>query len=766
MKTRVVGGALFVVICSLQAFSQVGVWKNYTSMQDVRAVARSGNTYWAATSGGLFSWTDGNGDRFLRLTNAEGLKSTDLTAVAVDKNGNVWTGAATGMIHAYFPSTNSWRYVRDIVDKTDQTNKRINSLAVHGDTLLVSSAFGLSVFRISQFQFGDTYTKFGTLTNGVNVSSAAIINRKIFSIITSGSSTYRIAYADLSNPNLLPPDAWTLQEFGGPARKKQLEVFNGTLFASTTNGLFRLIGNFWTAVDSFAGKDLVAITASTQQLAAVTTDSLVYSLSQQNVFTQVGTKLPTAPTSLSLSASSEAIVGGTGNGLLSLAGGTWRSHFPNGPNSNQFVSIAVDGKGNVWGASGSANGKGFYRLRGQEWQSFSRPTSKLPTNNYYRVGVGCDGSVWVASWGYGVVLMTEDANAVDTNRIYGKNVGLASAVLNDSNFVVIGPAVCDKKGNTWMSVHNAVNKRVLAVRRPHANPDSGWGTLPAYVGSLGDATAIYITEGYVSRPLAVDASDNLWIASVREGRKGLLCLNNRGSATDSVAETVVTSSHGLPDDNIRCIAFDRDNDIWVGTEKGIGIVLDASNPTRSGGVASYKPLNDYIINAIAVDPLNQKWVATTKGAFLYSQDGTQPLAQLTVENTEGKLIDNDIKDIAIDPKTGTVYFGTLNGLASLNTAAVEPRLEFDDLTISPNPYRIPTTVPLTIDGLVEGSKMKILTIDGRLVRELETPGGRIGFWDGKDETGKEVASGIYLVVAYSETQKDKVAKGKIAVLRR
>ncbi|MBI5471496.1 MAG: hypothetical protein HY961_04035 [Ignavibacteriae bacterium] len=766
MKTRAVGGALFVVIVSLQAFSQVGVWKNYTSMQDVRDVDRSGNILWAATSGGLFSWTMNDGNTFAKLTNADGLRSTDLTSVAIDKNGNVWTGAATGMIHVYFPATNTWRYVRDILDKTDQTNKRINSLAVFGDTLLVSSGFGLSVFRISQFQFGDTYTKFGTLTGGVSVLSAAMSGGKIYAVILSGTTTSRVASADLSNSNLLPPDAWTLSQFGGGALHKHLRVFNGTLFASANDGLFRLTGTTWALVDSFAGKNILSLTTSSQKLVAVTADSLAYSLSSQNEFARIGTKLPSTPTSATITASGEAIVGATGSGLLTFSGGTWTSHYPNGPNSNQFVSVAVDNKRNVWGASGTANGRGFYKFTGKDWLSFSRPSSKLPTNDYYRIGVGCDGTVWASSWGRGVVRMTEDATTVDTNRISGRNVGLAPAVLTDTNFIVIGPVVCDRAGNVWMSVHNATNQRVMAMRKPHANPDSGWGTLPVYVGSVNDPKAVYTTNADVSRPLAIDASDNLWIASVREGRKGLLSLNNRGSATDSVAETVVTSTHGLPDDNIRCIAIDRDNDIWVGTEKGIGIVLDANNPTRTGGIASYKPLSEYVINAIAVDPLNQKWVGTTKGAFLYSQDGTQPLAQLTVENTDGKLIDNEIKDIAIDPQTGTVYFGTLNGLASLTTSAVEPKLEFDELAVSPNPYRLPATVPLTIDGLVGGSKIKILTIDGRLIRELDTPGGRIGFWDGKDSNGNDVASGVYLVVAYSESQKDKVAKGKVAVLRR
>jgi ligand-binding sensor domain-containing protein len=262
----------------------------------------------------------------------------------------------------------------------------------------------------------------------------------------------------------------------------------------------------------------------------------------------------------------------------------------------------------------------------------------------------------------------------------------------------------------------------------------------------------------------VDAFDNLWSAVRDPAFKGVISFGNRG-AIDSVAAFHVTAADGLPSDDIRTIVVDRDNDIWVGTTKGIGIILDPSNPLRPGGIASYRPLNGLTINTIAVDPLNQKWVGTTEGVIHLSPDGTQLLNAFTVETTEGKLIDNDVRSIAVDPLTGTVYFGTTSGLASLTTAAAAPKQSFDELTIYPNPYFLPSTVPLTVDGLVENSSLRILYIDGTLVRDLRTPGGRIGFWDGKDTEGNDVSSGIYIVIAYAEDG-SQLAKGKAAVLRR
>jgi len=202
----------------------------------------------------------------------------------------------------------------------------------------------------------------------------------------------------------------------------------------------------------------------------------------------------------------------------------------------------------------------------------------------------------------------------------------------------------------------------------------------------------------------------------------------------------------------------------VGTDKGIGIILDPSNPLRTGAVAIYKPLFGLVVNTIAVDPLNQKWVGTTAGVFLLSPDGTQQLASYTVENTGGKLIDNDVKSIGVDENTGTVYFGTNSGLASLTTSAAAPKTSFDELRVYPNPYYVPGSVPLTVDGLMENSTLKILTADGALVREVQTPGGRIGYWDGTDQSGSVVASGIYIIAAFSDTGAS--VNGKVAVIHR
>jgi ligand-binding sensor domain-containing protein len=733
-----------------------GIWRNFTSMKDVSSVAQAGTTYWATTSGGLYSWKEGS-STYQQYTTAEGLQTVDLTAVAVDSSGSVWAGASNGVIQVLAPETGVFQTLLSIAN-SGQTNKGINSFSVYGDTLLICTDFGLSVFRIEKFEFGDTYTLFGSIPQGTRVAvlSAVIFQGYFWAAITNGQASSYVARASLSDPNLIAPTAWTLYTIAPGALVTGVAVSNGRVYAGTTKGLYYFDANgTWTAVSSIAGSSIVCVFGTGSRILAGSTFSEIFSVDAAGNTQQLGPAVPATPRALSASSSGAPVVGTAGGGIMTL-NSTWASHFPNGPNSNQFVSVTVDQNGVVWCASGAVAGQGIYRYDGNQWTSFTKSNSTLPIDNYYRITTGCNGSVWGSSWGRGVVEFPGGAATVDPSHIYGKNVGMAP-IPGDTSFVATGNVVCDGQGNSWVNVFNASDKRSLAVR----TSDGKWRTIPVFSNGV---SLTQFSGGTIDHGLAVDANDNLWAAVQDPGNGGVISMGNAGSI-DSTVFARLTSAQGLPSDLARTIVADKENSLWVGTDKGIGIILDPSNPLRTGSVAVYRPLYGLVINTIAVDPLNQKWVGTTAGVFLLSPDGTQQLASYTVENTGGKLIDNDVKSIGVDDRTGTIYFGTNAGLASLTTSAAAPKTSFDEgLRVYPNPYKVPASGPLTVDGLMENSKLKILTTDGVLVREVQTPGGRVGYWDGMDQKGNVVASGIYIVSAYSES--GATANGKVAVIHK
>jgi ligand-binding sensor domain-containing protein len=732
----------------------VGTWQTYTSMREVRDVVRVGTVHWAASGGGLFSWSGGS--TFQEFSNAEGLLTNDLTAVGADPDGNIWAGASNGAIQV-LSGDGSWRYVLDIL-QSNQTSKRVNRLTMQGDTALICTEFGLSMFNTKDFLFGDTYTQFGSLTDGrVAVTDAVIYNDSLWAAVSDGQSIHRVAVSDLGNPNRLPPESWSLLSVWTSGTKPtKLRIFANRLYVGTSSGLYYRSGGFWISVPELAGKEILACDASENTL-AVCTATEVFLIAPDNTVIQLP-DLDVTATSVALSQADQPIIGSNGSGLQ-VYEVVWTTYVPNGPASNQFLSVAVDPGGKVWGASGiSGNGKGIYRFDGSSWKSFTKDDNGLPTNDYYRVSVGCNGSVWASSWGEGVIEFFEGVDSVRADRIFSTNVGLVG-LAGDTDYVVITNVVCDQLGNEWMSVNAAANAKIIAVRQADG---ATWSTVPLKVSTSQVSTLFYNIP--LDRTLAVDAFGNIWGGSRNITYKGVFGLNNRGAIEDS-AYVLLTEQDGLPSSEITTVVVDKDNDIWVGTDKGIGIILDPLDPRGVGGIAPYKPLNGIVVNTIAIDPLNQKWVGTPDGVVVLTSDGVQQLASYTVENTGGKLVDNDVKSIAIDNASGTVYFGTAVGLSSLTTDAAQPLAEFDKLRISPNPYLAPASTPLLIDGLVENSIVKILTIDGRLIREIFSSGGRVGFWDGRDAEGTTVASGVYVVVAYS-SDGSKVVTGKVAVVRK
>jgi subtilisin family serine protease len=89
----------------------------------------------------------------------------------------------------------------------------------------------------------------------------------------------------------------------------------------------------------------------------------------------------------------------------------------------------------------------------------------------------------------------------------------------------------------------------------------------------------------------------------------------------------------------------------------------------------------------------------------------------------------------------------------------------DEVFVYPNPYRVNTTLNgVRFANLTKTAKIKVFTVNGRLVKELEEKDGDGGcFWDLRDITGAEIPSGVYLF--YAEDDKGQKKVSKFAVVR-
>jgi ligand-binding sensor domain-containing protein len=752
-----------VLACAgvVAASGGVGDWKAYTAKHDIRDLAwdDSRQTVWVVTGGGMYSYRDADGS-FSEFTTSEGLRTNDLTAVVVDHHGTVWAGASNGFLHRYHPSTGSWEYVTDIYSK-QVPQKGINRLEVAGDTLYILSDIGVSVFSIPRMEFADTYGRFGSGPAAIDgsVTDFALFGGRYWVATRSG-----IASTPVSNPNPSSPESWqvstTLQ--GLPSnRVNRLAPAPGSLFAATSAGLAVLSDSGWSLVAGTAGTNVAD--ASSGKEPCIDCQGL-YFISGTDLLTYspAGGVQPVA------SGFQSTLVVMGGNRFLGTLGGLviFRSNFtplsitPPGPPSNEFVGLAVDRNGVVWSGTGISGGTGFMSFDGKLWRSYTvQQDPRLGSNNYYKVSLGANGAKWVSNWGQGIALV-DDGGTV--RKVLNGSNGLPSSipvVPPNPPFVVTGGAAVDQSGATWITVRTPPGDTALF----RFNPDSSL----SYITGLVTRNPV-LTFSHV----VIDFYGTKWLGNydrfepfVANRGTGFYYYNESGQIPGTVnGWGRLTTSDGLTSDRVYSLAVDHDGDLWIGTDQGITIIFDPSDPPHH--VAPYyPPVRDQLIQAIVVDPLNNKWVGTRQGVFVFSPDGTSILAHYTADNTGGKLLDDDVASVAIDPRSGTMYFGTEKGLSSLGTAAVSPKTDFEELSFAPNPYYIPSTRSLTVDGLIAGSSLKILSANGRLIREVSTPGGRVGFWDGRDAQGRLVSTGVYLVVAFSDAGSE-VASGKVAVIRR
>ena len=229
-------------------------------------------------------------------------------------------------------------------------------------------------------------------------------------------------------------------------------------------------------------------------------------------------------------------------------------------------------------------------------------------------------------------------------------------------------------------------------------------------------------------------------------------------------------------EGIRCVAEDLEHNIWVGSSVG-PFMLESSEIEDGGSTFTQVkvPRNDgtnyadYLltgidISSIAIDGGNRKWIGTfNNGVYLISADNMTQIHHFTTDNS--KLLSNTIMSIAINPTSGEVFFGTDKGLCSYisDATATNSEMTTDNVWAYPNPVEPGYAGPITITGLSLDADVKILTANGAIVNEGRSNGGTY-VWDGCDQKGRRVASGIYMVAtATSKGEKGTVCK--IAIVR-
>ena len=749
---------LLVLSIDVQSQQHIGQWKSFTDMKSVRGAVRVGSSIWAATSGGVFVF-DTVSEQYKKFNHSDGLSSNDIRCIAVEPGNRIWVGGANGFINTYNIQTGVWSTI-DANRPNGDSQIGVQDFFLKGDTMFVATVFGVMPFKIGKWEFGDTYASFGFLSAPV-VKCVLTDERHIFVGTDRG-----LAVAPITASNLSAPDSWTIYTtFSGLASNSitAMRVLRDTLVIATDQGIGYYYNGSFGTVGSLGGKPISDISVDGGKLFILRNEGSgfrVESLSSLAEAPQVADS-DSSVLGSSLVSTSSLWVSTISNGITRRMASEWKYYFPNGPASNLFSSLAVGDDGVLWAASGPNTSAGFYRYdpslpENIRWKNFSGFGS-------YKVSLGTKGSVWVSSWGDGVVEIVGDTIRRKLNYYTIPSLPGAGSGKN-FRYVVTGDVAVDPQGRTWIS--NRVNESGRSLLRLNS-----------------DTSATYFDNQYSPsdgwfHSMVIDRNGTKWLAGDRpgdlkkpaSGLPGIYVFNENPLlfGIDTIGGWGhLDSSDGLISDIVFAFVVDLEGAVWIGTNEGVTIVPDPQFPkvqTQCFALLAYAPPS---VQTMAVDALNNKWIGTNNGVFVVNSDGSQllPTPTYTVASTNGQLLDDDVQSIAIDQKRGIVYFGTEQGLSSLTIGPVQTNQLYSHLEVGPNPFILPSDQPLTIRNLVAGSTIKVMTVSGFLVTQFEAQGGGRAFWDGRDKNGAFVSSGVYFIVAFTENGSQTVT-GKVAVIHR
>ena len=741
------------------------LWKGYYSYNKINDITQGTNAFFAASENAIFSKNNSTSD-LSTINSIDGLKAETITAIFRSNTNNITlVGNSNGLLILIKPD-GTIVPKRGIIDEVPVSPliKKINHFFQFNDKVYISCDYGISVFDLNTQEFGDTYY-IGTVGQSVKVYQTTVLNDEIYAV----TDVSGIRKALITNPNLVDFNQWLTIDAG---YWSGIAAINNQLVVSNTNNIFYKYNgvNF---------NEIINIGQSTLDLRENENYILLTTLNHVYVFNQSliqiadiqTTQITEFPVTFSCATIINDVVyiGTNENGVVSTPLNNLTSFqfiMPNGPRENNIFRLKKSSS-TLWALYGkysrtynpyapSPGEKPISKFTAQNGWEFIPYADLLGAKSLSNIALNPndENELYISSFFSGVLKVKDGVPVQIYNSSNTGSNGLES-LSPTSVDVRINGVVFDKNRNLWMT-NTRVNKGLKVLKA-----DGNWQSY--------DFTDVIPEAFFASYGLtAVDKNNTKWIPSIRNGLIGF----NETLSNKSIV--IIADSNGnLPDIDVRCVAIDNRNQLWIGTARGLRIISSVDQfisedaiTTRDiiieeDGLAQELFYQQFIID-IAVDGANRKWVSLADGGvYLVSSNGQETIYKFTKDNSP--LPSNTINDIEIDSISGEVFFATDKGLVSFKGTATKPQDDLSNVFVYPNPVRPEFAGTVKISGLTEKAIVKITDIEGNLVYETTSSGGTIE-WDTTAFGKYKVASGVYMIFVSAEDGIDTTVK-KVMIVR-
>ncbi len=763
---QLVSVVLLLQIFFLQAQNFENRWTGYFSYVSVKSISQGNDKIYAAAENAIFTY-DLSTQEIATISTINGLSGkTITTAHYSDIYGLYIIGYENGLIEIAIDGEDNILKVVDILDKPTipPNNKKINHFNEYNGSLYISTGYGISVYNLDALEFGDTYF-IGDLGSQINITQTTVQGVLIY----ASSSGNGIKSALVADDNIIDYQQWTTVIGGGYKGIQSLGSELYTVNNSNTILKFDLDVGFL-QIDTFLSPIVDFEVAS--EILTITTESSIYAytegyslLEEVNNLIDFDYKLQSGYTF-----NNTFYLGTTDLGMLLVPFGTSQAEqiLPDGPLFNQAFAIDAS-PGQLWVAFGEIDlffnpypltKRGISNFRNDDWLSIKYDDLKDEVNvndindlSYVKINPNNTNEVYMSSYQKGLLKINNQTPTI----LYNETNSPMDIPGGDEDMGIrLYGSDFDREENLWFVQSRSDNGLIKLT------PEGQFQLID--VSNIIDAE----NEQALS-DVKVSREGYVFFGAVDNGLVGYNPTNNE---FNKISEEI--GNGNLPTNNIRTLAFDNQNRLWIGTLKGLRVLYSVGSFFESGANIDAQPiiiledgvaqelLFEQSITDIEVDGSNNKWVSTaTSGVFYLSPNGQETLLRFTADNSP--LPSDNVLDIAIDDSDGTVYFATKDGLVAYDGTSTAPGEDLEGVYAYPNPVRPTYFGNVTIDGLTAKANVKITDITGNLVFETTSEGGSIQ-WDTTAFSKYRVASGVYLVLITSDDNLlTKVAK--IMVIR-
>lgn len=755
---------LLLLLSTQIGFSQNNLlWQGYFSYNEIKDVTESETAVFAASENALFSKNTITSQ--IKTTNTiDGLSGQTISAVyhSVKFNKTI-VGYENGLIIVINELDGSLLNVVDIISKQLPSNiKKINHFMEFEGIAYVSCDFGIVQFNLNTLQFGDTYF-IGDNGAEIIVNQTTLFNGFIYAATSQG-----IRRASITNVNLIDFNQWAIIATGGWS---STTTFGTDLYAINN---FGFIHRFNSVSSSFSGiiqlsQPGLDLRVTTDYLILTTLNSIYIYNNQMVLVRQINTgqiSESNVAFTCSTMVGDTIFIGTKENGLitasLSLAS-SFENITPIGPSRNNI--FAFQATPNVlWAVYGDysadynpypLNSYGVSKLNESGWLNI--PYEKVfGAQSITRITINPsdENQVYASSFFSGLLKIENDEPKILYNQT---NSGLESLTFVGPNYIDIrvNGTVFDKSGNLWVTTSRIKNG--LKVLKTN-------GQWQSYAMDVILESAIDNNFGTI----AIDKNGTKWLSTSGDGVIGF---NESTSKFKKI--TTGPDAGNLPISNVRTVAVDARNQLWIGTTKGLRVLPNVGSFQLEDQMTAnpiiilddnlaQELLYEQFITDIAVDGANNKWIGTAdSGLFLVSPNGQETKYHFTINNSP--LPSNVINDIDINGTTGEVFIATAKGLVSFKGTATSANDDLSNAYVYPNPVRPEYTGTVKIAGLIDRANVKITDIGGNLVYETTSQGGTIE-WDTTAFGKYKVASGVYMIFISAQDGVETKVK-KVMIIR-